>query len=91
MKISKAEQEAIQQVVRAGRVHGFGNMIAHLKSAWAMHLVSYGLDAEAEASRTGGYPPQMHVDLMERGEWDETGRRYTGDAGGRDEGCRCRS
>ena len=79
MHISQAEQTAIQQVVSAGEAFGFGNMIAHLQTAWAkMLLDKYGMDEEAArlAARGEGYPFKMHQDLKDFGMWDETGGKY---------------
>jgi hypothetical protein len=76
-KISKAEQAAIRQVVEHGRAFGFGNLITHLQTAWAVSLMEQGMDEEtARHASGGGYPLLMWRDLMERGEWDETGKRY---------------
>lgn len=82
MRISADEQKAITQVIRWGReICGFGNLIAHLQTAWAKSLMECdGLseaDARAATARDGsGYPFSMQEDLIERGEWDETGARY---------------
>lgn len=79
MKISKHEQQAIRTVVDLGKVHGFGNLIAHLRSAWALYLIEGDyLDEKTAMSGVGkdGYPVKMHLDLMEHGEWDETGESY---------------
>ena len=78
MRISKHEQQAIKTVVDLGRVHGFGNLIAHLRSAWAKTLVDQGVDEKTAMGGfgKGGYLIKMHLDLMERGEWDETGESY---------------
>lgn len=83
MKISEAERLAIISVVEAGKAHGFYNLICHLQTAWARMLMEkYGLSEEA--ARVGalgdGYPFLMQEDLMERGEWDETGHRYAAEA-----------
>jgi len=80
MKISRDEQTAIATVVRLGGRHGFGNLISHLQTAWAKSLVTqYQMPERAARKAAGGagYPFQMHTDLMERGEWDETGKRYS--------------
>ena len=80
MQISQDEQRAINEVVARGMAHGFGNLIGHLQTAWAMTLVrDYGMSEETAmlaAVGTHAYPFQMHLDLMERGRWDETGKRY---------------
>jgi hypothetical protein len=77
MKISKREQEAIKTVVGHGREWGYGNMIGHLQSAWTKDLMDeYGLDEDNARRGSDAYPVKMHIDLMEYGEWDETGARY---------------
>lgn len=79
MKISEEERLAIQTAVALGNKFGFGNLIEHLTSAWAIVLMREGLDeadALKAASGRSGYPIQMHRDIVERGEWDETGARY---------------
>lgn len=79
MKVSAEEHAAILTVLELGRQHGFGNMIAHLRTAWMRVLIDvYGFDetsAEA-ASNTGPYSIPLHVDILENGEWDETGEKY---------------
>jgi hypothetical protein len=78
MKISAEEHRAILTVIKAGQAFGYGNLIEHLKSAWAVELIEkYRLseDAAREAAG-GGYPLAMHADLVKFGEWDETGLRY---------------
>ena len=79
MTISKEEQLAIGLVLDAAATHGYGNLISHLQTAWARTLMTnYGLNEEAARAATGGagYPFAMQADLVERGEWDETGRAY---------------
>lgn len=78
MKISRGEQLAIQEVLAYGEAHGYGNLISHLQTAWAKNLVSYGMGERAARLASGGpgYPFAMQDDLIERGEWDETGARY---------------
>jgi hypothetical protein len=73
MRISPAEQKAIKDVVCLGEQYGYGNLICHLKSAWSKKLnEEYGINQPMD----GAYPIKMHIDLMEHGEWDETGERY---------------
>lgn len=83
MRISAAEQQAIKQVVAAGDQFGYGNMISHLATAWAkMLMTKWSLpEASARAAAYGlsGYPFRMQEDLMERGQWDETGAAYSGE------------
>ena len=77
MRISSVEQQAIKQVVTAGETFGYGNMISHLKSAWAKMLRDkYGVVEPEAHSDTAGYPIKMHEDLMNNGCWDETGESY---------------
>lgn len=75
MKISEEEQLAINTVVHFGRQYGFGSLISHLRTAWAKMLVDQGLPPEG-AHGGGIMPFLMHEDILERGEWDETGVRY---------------
>lgn len=86
MRISKEEQEAIRTACDLGSRFGYGNLISHLQSAWAKSLMAgYGM-SEKEArggAGGGGYPLAMHEDLLERGEWDETGVRYNRALNGR--------
>lgn len=80
MKISKQEQTAIQQVLAWGDAFGYGNLIIHLQTAWAKKLMRSGLSEKAARAATAlegaGYPFATQDDLVERGEWDETGARY---------------
>lgn len=80
MKISEDERQAILTVINLGSQYGFGNMIAHLNSAWAKNLRDkWGMPEEVAMKSThgSGYPIKMHDDLIERGEWDESGNRYS--------------
>lgn len=81
MRISAGEQKAIRQVVAAGESYGFGNMISHLATAWAKSLMTkWGMSeksARAGAWGLSGYPFKMQDDLIERGEWDESGKTYS--------------
>ena len=78
MKISASEQEAIRTVIALGELHGFGNLISHLQTAWAKRLMRGGISEDGARAGSGGrgYPFKMQDDLIERGEWDETGARY---------------
>jgi hypothetical protein len=78
MKISEAERIAIINMLADADVHGYGNFISHLQTAWAARLIRGGMSEKAArlASRGDGYPFLMQQDLLERGEWDETGARY---------------
>lgn len=80
MKISEAERIAINEVLACGEQFGYGNLITHLQTAWAARLMQGGISekvARLSTARGGsGYPFLMQRDLLERGEWDETGARY---------------
>ena len=79
MKISRAEQLGIQEVLAYAEAFGYGSLISHLQTAWAKKLVMEdGLSEKAARAASGGpgYPFAMHDDLVDRGEWGETGKRY---------------
>lgn len=79
MNVSESERQAIVSVVQAGKDYGFGNMIAHLQTAWAKTLMEkWNMPEEhaRQASGGTGYPFLMHEDVMRSGEWDESGKRY---------------
>jgi hypothetical protein len=79
VKISPEEQAAIRTVVELGQRHGYGNLISHLQTAWAARLIAeWNMDESGArlASGGAGYPFLMQKDLIERGEWDESGARY---------------
>ncbi len=79
MRISHAEQLAIQAVLDAGAAHGYGNMISHLQTRWAeMLMKQWGMDEKSARAASGGdgYPFEMQHDLLLRGGWDETGENY---------------
>ena len=79
MKISEAERQAILSVIGYGEIFGYGNLIAHLNTAWARKLVKEGMPEKyaRQSTHGSGYPFKMQEDLLERGEWDETGKSYT--------------
>ena len=86
MQISQDEQRTILAVLDAATRFGYGNLIAHLQTAWARRLMTHSqLPEKAARAATGGpgYPFLMQDDLVERGEWDETGERYRLKAVGR--------
>lgn len=82
MKIPPGEQVAIRQAIAAAKRFGFGNLIAHLQTAWAKELMCMGMDEAGARRHSGGhgYPFLMQDDIVERGEWDCTGERYRGDS-----------
>jgi len=61
--VRPGELEAVREVVRLARVYGFGNLIAHLKRAWAVDLKSkYGGSYEHHISATNvdAYPEDFN-------------------------------
>ena len=67
MRISTGERKAIKRVLNAGASYGFGNMIAHLQTAWAADLVRQGLDEKTARHHAGpGFPFAMQRDLLQR-------------------------
>ena len=57
--IFPGEDRAVQAALTAGAKYGYGNLIAHLKRAWAMMLMQrYGFsEADAlKAADTSAYP-----------------------------------
>ena len=81
MHVSTAEVRAIKATISYGCQFGFGNLIAHLQTAWAETLMKqYGMDEktarDATARDGSGYPFTMQQDIVDHGEWDETGARY---------------
>lgn len=68
--LSDAEEDAIRAVLRAGAAFGYGNMIAHLNTAWALSLMKdrkYPMSEEqARAACHGaGYPFAWTAPYME--------------------------
>lgn len=79
MKINEQEQMAIRNMIAAGELFGYGNMISHLQTAWARVLIrDEGMSETNARTASGGtgYPFLMQDDLLLSGEWDETGERY---------------
>jgi len=80
IKIRQDEVNAIRMVVDFGQIHGYGNLIAHLQSAWAKQLIlQYKMDEASaiEATQTRvPYPLQMHEEILSTGQYDERGGRY---------------
>lgn len=62
------EVEAVKHVLAYAEQYGYGNLIAHLRRAWALRLMEKvpGLtfDRAAEATMTDPYPPQWDIDAM---------------------------
>ena len=79
MQVPSDEVAAIREVLRYGDQWGYGNLIAHLQTAWARSLIDRWDMAEEAARRASGgpgYPFALQADVLERGQWDETGHRY---------------
>lgn len=78
MKLHPGEHRAIKEVLHHGATYGYGNLIAHLQTAWARRLMESGMSEAGARTHAGpGYPFIFWDDLLENGEWDETGKRYT--------------
>jgi hypothetical protein len=57
--IGPLEQRAVDATLAAGAAYGYGNMIAHLKTAWAERLMRYEgftLTQALQAADTSAYP-----------------------------------
>ena len=83
MKISPDEQRAIRTVINIAKSYGYGNLMAHLASAWADEMIRGGMPEDAAiefVSNREPYSLAMHRDIIERGEWDETGEKYRSSA-----------
>ena len=79
MNVSREEKSAVNMAVEIGGRFGYGNIVAHLLSAWANELSANGMDEEGAMAHVSGrlpYPIQMHLDILDNGEWDETGKKY---------------
>lgn len=78
MKISELERRAILDALKIGEQWGYGNLITHLQTAWARELTKGGVSEKVArlSARGPGMPFLMQDDLLQRGEWDETGARY---------------
>jgi hypothetical protein len=80
IKVDEKELRAVRQAIFLGHVYGYGNIVSHLLSAWADVLTSQGVDpgiAVSHVSNREPLPIQMHLDIVNNGEWDETGAKYS--------------
>lgn len=72
MKISTSEQKAIKVVCEMGAKWGYGNMISHLQSAWALSLMhKHGMPLPLAIEATEGRSPyelEVHLRLLNNGE-----------------------
>lgn len=72
--IMNGEQHAIREVIAAGERYGFGNLIAHLRAAWAKSLIesTKGIEGQSEwteeqanqATITDAYPIRLHLEFL---------------------------
>jgi len=61
------EKEAIIKACEIGKVYGYGNVIAHLGSAWALMLMQdYGFKEKdaLDAACGVGYPIELHQEFI---------------------------
>jgi len=57
------EANAIKTVLMHGAQYGYGNLIAHLRRAWAELLVNQGLAEDVAISATEGVPYPLFSDF----------------------------
>ena len=60
------EKDAIREVLKNGRIFGYGNMISHLKEAWIQMLITkYDMDRKtAEMSANAESCGKKRLDLI---------------------------
>lgn len=61
------EKEAIIQVLKIARQYGYGNLIAHLKRAWAVMLKEkYGgtYEKNLQATEVDAYPEAFDIEVL---------------------------
>jgi len=75
MRVSESERQALIKALEIGEEWGYGNVISHLRTAWAKKLAAEGLP---ESGAHGGtvMPFKMQEDVLRRGFWDHTGKSY---------------
>jgi hypothetical protein len=78
IQISDEERIAIKQCIQLAKIHGYGNLISHLRTAWAEEYYNQGLPIEG-AHGGGVMPFGMRHDIIREGCWDETGDKYRDD------------
>lgn len=61
--ISNREKRAVLRVIAIAKNHGYGNLIAHLKTQWAKQLVESGLSEESAmlATDVSAYPLSLDI------------------------------
>ena len=68
--MTEEEKQVINNVIRAGREYGFGNLIAHLKREWIQSLMETGLDYDAALLAAD-------VEPYQRDFWERLGKQVT--------------
>lgn len=66
-RLSGSEVDAVKMVLEAGSQFGYGNMIAHLRTAWARMLMDrfdFSWDQAARAAVTNAYDPKIQDQLL---------------------------
>lgn len=84
MRVSDEERLYIKDAIAIADRIGYGNLLAHIASAWAAkeneERKKRGLPEIEDVVEFSGdlraLPVLMHKDIIDRGEWDETGKRY---------------
>lgn len=68
------EKRAIETVLYIGGLYGYGNMIAHLKTAWAKSLIAQGIskDAALQATNVSAYPIDENEPSVQGGRADRS-------------------
>lgn len=79
MKLRPGEKEATDTILKLCDQFGYGHFMSMMATAWARKMMKKWNMSETQAREGAfleGYPFVIFDDLMERGEWDETGERY---------------
>lgn len=67
--IFPGERAAVIEVLNIAESYGYGNLIAHLQTAWAIKLMRSGISKESAIAATLGRTPypleSNHLDLPE--------------------------
>ena len=83
--ILRGEPEAVAQVLAIGAKYGYGNLIAHLRRAWALSLknscngshgeIPWTYEQAVEATIVDAYPENWDIERMVA--FDQTAARRT--------------
>lgn len=64
----RGEEEAVRQVLQLAETYGYGNLIAHLKRGWALHLMKgndrLSYENALHATDVSAYPQDFGIDEM---------------------------